>query len=89
MCIRDSPSTPQDFLGVTEWRRHQQKKENIHIGENTTEKDFVNLREARDTTLLAPQLMIPSIQVNMRAGNLPKEEDNGTTYLKVPIKMSD
>jgi len=67
----------------------QQKKENIHIGKNTTEKDFVNLREARDTTLAAPQLMIPSIQVNMRAGNLPKEEDNGTTYLKVPVRMSD
>tara|TARA_X000000368_G_C22927158_1_gene665812 strand:- start:796 stop:1044 length:249 start_codon:yes stop_codon:yes gene_type:complete len=63
-----------------------QKKSNIHIGSNVTEEKFVQLRTERDKTLPAPELMIPSIQVNMRAGNLPPEEDNGTTYLKVPIK---
>jgi hypothetical protein len=63
-----------------------QKKNNIHIGNNVSEQNFVKLRTERDKTLPAPDLMIPSIQVNMRAGNLPPEEDNGTSYIKVPIK---
>ncbi len=63
-----------------------QKNNNIHIGNNVSEQNFVKLRIERDKTLPAPELMIPSIQVNMRAGNLPPKEDNGTTYLKVPIK---
>ena len=45
------------------------------------------LREARDASLGTPKLLIPSIQVNMRAGNLPPPEDNGTRYLKVPINV--
>jgi len=64
----------------------EQKKNNIHIGKKVSEEKFVQLRTERDKTLPAPELMIPSIQVNMRAGNLPPQEDNGTTYLKVPIK---
>ena len=64
----------------------EQKKNNIHIGKRVSEEKFVQLRTERDKTLPAPELMIPSIQVNMRAGNLPPQEDNGTTYLKVPIK---
>ena len=51
------------------------------------EDEFVRLREARDATLGTPKLLIPSIQVNMRAGNLPPPEDNGTRYLKVPINV--
>ena len=64
----------------------EQKKNNIHIGKRVSEEKFVQLRTERDKTLPAPELMIPSIQVNMRAGNLPPQENNGTTYLKVPIK---
>ena len=45
------------------------------------------LRKERDKTLPAPKLMIPSIQVNIRAGKMPPEENNGVTYLKVPIKL--
>ena len=63
-----------------------QKNNNIHIGNNVSKEKFVHLRTERDKTLPAPELMVPSIQVNMRAGNLPPKEDNGTTYLKVPIK---
>ena len=49
------------------------------------EDEFVKMREARDATLDMPRLIIPSLQVNMRAGRMPKAEDNGTTYLKVPV----
>ena len=63
----------------------EQKVKNIHIGGDITEAEFVKLREARDKTLSSPTLIMPSIQVNMRAGNMPPSEDNGSTYLKVPI----
>ena len=52
---------------------------------NFNEDEFVKIREDRDKTLNMPQLIIPSIQVNMRAGNLPPPEDNGSVYIKVPI----
>lgn len=58
---------------------------NIHVREGITEDDFVHMREARDATLDMPRLILPSLQVNMRAGKLPEQEDNGTVYLKVPI----
>ena len=63
----------------------EQKLRNIHIGGNITEAEFVKLREERDKTLSSPTLIMPSIQVNMRAGNMPPSEDNGSTYLKLPI----
>ncbi|MDT8342803.1 MAG: MBL fold metallo-hydrolase [Thermohalobaculum sp.] len=62
----------------------EQKSRNVHIAGNTVE-GFVKTREARDKTLGMPKLIIPSIQVNMRAGRMPPAEDNGTVYLKVPI----
>lgn len=62
----------------------EQKKCNVHIAGKTLE-EFVAMREARDAELGMPRLIIPSIQVNMRAGNMPEPEDNGTRYLKVPI----
>ncbi len=61
-----------------------EKKHNIHVGEGKTEDDFVAMREARDKTLAVPKLIIPSLQVNIRAGHLPKDE-KGNTALKVPI----
>lgn len=58
---------------------------NIHVGHGTDEDTFVNMREARDATLTMPKLIIPSLQVNMRAGRLPPKDTDGKTYLKVPV----
>ncbi|MDA9816030.1 MBL fold metallo-hydrolase [Alphaproteobacteria bacterium] len=63
----------------------EQKNNNIHIGGAISEDEFVKLRETRDVTLGMPKLIMPSIQVNMRAGHMPPSEDDGTTYLKVPL----
>ncbi len=63
----------------------EQKRKNIHASEAVTEAEFVKMRVARDATLSMPQLIIPSVQVNMRAGNLPEPESNGKRYLKVPL----
>ena len=62
-----------------------QKEKNIHVKNSIGEDEFVKVREARDKTLNMPKLIIPSIQVNMRAGNLPPAEDNGDVFIKVPI----
>jgi len=63
----------------------EQKKKNIHVKTSIGEDEFVRVREARDKTLNMPKLIIPSIQVNMRAGNLPPAEDSGDVFIKVPI----
>ena len=63
----------------------EQKQKNIHIGGGISEDEFVDMREARDASLSVPRLIMPSIQVNMRAGHLPPGEDNGEVYLKVPV----
>ncbi|WGL17349.1 MBL fold metallo-hydrolase [Microbulbifer bruguierae] len=63
----------------------EQKRSNIHLHEGITEDEFVDMRSKRDSTLDMPRLIIPSIQVNIRAGQMPPAEDNGTVYLKVPI----
>jgi glyoxylase-like metal-dependent hydrolase (beta-lactamase superfamily II) len=60
---------------------------NVHVREGVSEDEFVSMREARDRTLGMPKLIIPSIQVNMRAGQMPPAEDNGTVYLKVPVDV--
>lgn len=65
----------------------QQKQHNIHVGGGVSKADFVKRREARDATLAMPRLILPSVQVNIRAGQLPPAEQNGTTYLKVPINL--
>lgn len=65
----------------------QQKQHNIHVGGGVSKADFVKRREARDATLAMPRLILPSVQVNIRAGQLPPAEGNGTTYLKVPINL--
>jgi glyoxylase-like metal-dependent hydrolase (beta-lactamase superfamily II) len=62
-----------------------QRAHNIHVHEGVTEADFVALRTARDKTLAMPVLLLPAVQVNVRAGHLPPPEDNGVTYLKIPI----
>jgi len=63
----------------------EQQQANIHIGGGISEDEFVTMRETRDATLNMPKLIMPSIQVNMRAGHMPEPEDNGDTYLKVPV----
>jgi glyoxylase-like metal-dependent hydrolase (beta-lactamase superfamily II) len=62
-----------------------QRAGNIHVGEGVSESQFVALRQARDATLAMPNLILPAIQVNIRAGRLPPAEANGTRYLKLPI----
>lgn len=62
-----------------------QKARNVHVGAGRAKEEFVALRSARDATLAMPRLIIPSLQVNMRAGHMPEPEENGVSYLKVPI----
>jgi glyoxylase-like metal-dependent hydrolase (beta-lactamase superfamily II) len=63
----------------------EQKARNVHIGAGKPREDFVSMRKARDATLGMPRLILPSLQVNMRAGHMPEPEDNGVRYLKVPL----
>lgn len=63
----------------------QQKECNIHVGKDVTESQYVTMRENRDSSLPVPTLLIPSIQANIRAGTLPPAEDDGHSYLKIPI----
>lgn len=62
-----------------------QRVGNVHVHEGVNEEDFVAMRDARDATLSMPKLILPSIQVNIRAGHLPEPESNGTRYLKIPL----
>ncbi len=64
-----------------------EKQANIHVHTGTSEAQFVAMREARDATLDMPRLILPSLQVNMRAGHLPGADDNGTVYLKLPLNV--
>ena len=79
----DYPPTSRKVEWVT--TVGEQKKNNIHVKTSIGEDEFVKVREARDKTLNMPKLIIPSIQVNMRAGNLPPAEDSGDVFIKVPI----
>lgn len=65
----------------------EQKRRNVQIDETTTRETFVAMRDARDASLAAPALILPSIQVNIRAGELPEPETNGTRYLKIPLDV--
>jgi hypothetical protein len=58
---------------------------NIHVRDGIGEDEFVRMRNARDATLAVPALILPAVQVNMRAGQLPPAEDNGVRYLKIPL----
>lgn len=65
----------------------EQRDTNIHIGGGTLEHDYVQMRQDRDSTLGLPRLIVPAVQVNMRAGHFPPAEENGTSYLKVPLNV--
>ena len=72
--------TPQSVTTVGEQRAH-----NIHVRHGISQTEFVSMRQSRDATLGMPRLILPSVQVNIRAGQLPPPEDNGTRYLKIPL----
>ncbi len=63
----------------------EQKARNVHVGAGKSRDEFVRMRTQRDATLAMPRLIVPSLQINMRAGRSPEPEDNGTAYLKVPL----
>ena len=65
----------------------EQRVHNVHVHQGVDEEAFVAMRQARDASLGMPALMLPSVQVNMRAGHLPPAEDNGVRYLKVPLNV--
>ena len=64
-----------------------QRARNVHVGGGVTQDDYVAMREERDSKLCAPRLLLPAIQVNIRAGRLPPPEANGTSYLKIPVTV--
>lgn len=66
----------------------EEKARNVHVHEGVSENEFVAMRTARDAKLAAPLLLLPSIQVNIRAGHFPPAEVNGVHYLKVPVKLA-
>lgn len=63
----------------------EELENNIHVNAEVVESEFVSMRQARDKTLDVPHLILPSLQVNMRAGHLPKADDDGRVYLKIPV----
>lgn len=65
----------------------EQKEKNIHLRDGIGEAEFVEMRETRDKTLSMPALILPSVQINMRAGELPPPEDDGVAYLKIPLNI--
>ena len=83
MCHDYLPEGRKDY--VWETTVEAERKANVHIHEGVSEDEFVAMREARDKTLGMPRLILPSVQVNMRAGHLPPAEDNGVIYLKIPV----
>lgn len=63
----------------------EQKTKNVHVGQGASKDTFVEMRNARDATLAMPKLIVPSLQVNMRAGQMPPADDQGDVFLKVPV----
>ncbi|HLR81664.1 MAG TPA: MBL fold metallo-hydrolase [Paenalcaligenes sp.] len=72
--------SPKSTVGAQKWH-------NIHVREGISQEEFVSVREKRDATLAMPRLLLPSLQVNIRAGELPEPENNQTRYLKIPLNM--
>jgi len=63
----------------------EERAHNVHLNHNVSESEFIDLRRNKDATLSMPKLILPSVQVNMRAGNFPEPEGNGTRYIKIPL----
>ena len=71
-----------DLIRVAEQRAH-----NIHVHDGISEQQFVHMRTQRDATLEMPNLILPSVQVNIRAGEMPPPDDTGVSYLKLPLNL--
>ncbi|MBE0508611.1 MAG: MBL fold metallo-hydrolase, partial [Marinospirillum sp.] len=65
----------------------EEKANNIHVGGGKTAEEFIKMRTERDATLDMPRLILPSVQINMRAGQFPPPEANGVSYLKLPLNQ--
>jgi glyoxylase-like metal-dependent hydrolase (beta-lactamase superfamily II) len=76
---------PNDRPVAFETTVAEQRKNNIHVNDGISESEFVTMRTQRDATLEMPVLILPSVQVNIRAGQMPPKEDNGIAYLKIPV----
>ncbi len=85
MMCHDYPPISRTYQSVTTIA--EQRKYNIHINDKVDQAAFIRARNRRDKTLEAPQLLFPSVQVNIRAGELPKAESNGMQYLKIPLNF--
>lgn len=83
MCHDYLPASRSEYIWETTVAA--ERESNVHAHDGITEDEFVAMREARDATLHMPRLILPSVQVNMRAGHMPPAEDNGVIYLKMPI----
>jgi glyoxylase-like metal-dependent hydrolase (beta-lactamase superfamily II) len=66
----------------------EERARNIHVHDGVSEATFVERRTSRDATLAAPVLLLPSVQVNIRAGNFPPPDENGTVYLRIPVRLA-
>ncbi len=84
MC-HDYPPDGRELRAETTVR--EQKADNIHVGGGRTRDEYIQLRETRDKKLSLPALILPAIQINMRAGNLPPAEDNQVVYLRIPLDL--
>lgn len=82
----DYPVSSRDEF-IHETTVAEQRNHNIHVHDGVSESAFVAMRNARDATLDMPRLILPSVQINMRAGELPPPEDNGQVYVKIPLNL--
>lgn len=78
---------PSDRAVTFETTVADQRARNIHVHDGITEEQFVAMRTKRDATLAMPVLMLPAVQINIRAGELPPKEANGTAYVKIPLNL--
>lgn len=83
LCHDYLPQTRDRYVCETDLQT--QKNRNIHIHYGTTKAEFVEMRNKRDAGLSMPKLILPSIQINMKAGQFPEPEENGVSYLKLPL----
>ena len=88
MFLRHDYKAPGHDAIAWETTSRGQKHENIHVGGGAGRADFIAVRTARDATLAVPALILLSVQVNMRAGDLPPAKNNGRRYLKIPLYAS-
>jgi glyoxylase-like metal-dependent hydrolase (beta-lactamase superfamily II) len=63
----------------------EERANNVHVHDGVSEDEFIRMRTERDKTLAMPVLILPAVQINMRAGHFPPPEDNGVSYLKIPL----